>query len=138
MSIKRMHLTANLQAYTHSQGRFVMASTIATGIVEFVARERCVDASQLQSTTKLRQDLGLNGTDATEFLIKFGEEFRVDLSRCDLTVYFAPEGWDPIRGLWRLFTRRKQIPVTIADLIRSAENGQWTHSHDASASPARR
>ena len=105
-----------------------MQSAIATRVAEFLARELHVKSGRLESGTRLRQDLNVDGADAIELLDKFAEEFDVDMSGCDLTQYFGPEGWDPVRWLWRLVVDRNALPMTIADLARSAESGRWMRS----------
>jgi hypothetical protein len=103
-------------------------------VVDFVAKERAVCADRLRPETTLLGDLGTDGDDGIELLENFAREFHVDLSGCDATRYFGPEGlppWFLFHWILRAFRpgtseeRARLQPVRIADLVRSAELGRW-------------
>lgn len=84
--------------------------------------------------TTIFGDLHTDGDDGVELLEAFGEAFSVDMSRCDPTLHFGPEGcvpWAPF--YWIILPFRKGspeeraglVPVRIADLVRAAERGRW-------------
>lgn len=103
-------------------------------VVAFVAEQRCVRAERLKPGTTLFGDLGADGDDGVELLEHFAREFSVDMSGCDPSRYFGPEGVP----LWFLIDwvvlalrrgspeeRARLQPIRIADLVRSAELGRW-------------
>ncbi|HUL21718.1 MAG TPA: DUF1493 family protein, partial [Thermodesulfobacteriota bacterium] len=87
----------------------------------------------LSEDTKLLQDLGMDGTDAVEFMEAFSEKFDVDMSEFEFKKHFGPEapatlaslvryrycrlfGGDPTGGL---------IPITLRDLVSAAKVKKW-------------
>ncbi len=65
------------------------------------------------------QQSGMDGDDAVEFMSRFAEEFGVDMKSFNIRRHFGAEGlWLP--GLWK-----KQIPITISDLVAVARSGVW-------------
>ena len=65
------------------------------------------------------QRLGMDGEDAVAFMAEFAEKFQVDMTHFDIRRHFGAEGLWPA-GLWR-----KQIAITISDLIEAAKSGVW-------------
>ena len=63
-------------------------------VLSFVAQHRQTDPGKLSSTTRLAQDLGMQGEDATEFLKEFSKAFSVnpDGLRARWRQHFSPEG----------------------------------------------
>ena len=103
-------------------------------VVAFIAEQRGLPVERLRSETTLFGDLGTDGDDGVELLEGFGREFSVDMSRCDPSRYFGPEGfypWAPI--CWLVLAFREGSPeerarlesISISDLVRSAELGRW-------------
>lgn len=108
---------------------------LQTRVIDFLSNEVGVRASDLSLETTLFGDLRLDGDDAAELLEKFGREFSVDLSQFHLSDHFGPEGvwpWTVIQWLAPAFRRgtpeeRSRLkPITIADLVRSAELGKFS------------
>src|SRR5215213_5336533 len=104
-------------------------------VVNLVAEQCGVRASRITPDTTLFGDLGIDGDDGIEVLEKLAREFSVDMSRCQPCRYFGPEGfypWAPLYWIVLAFRkgspeeRARLKPVTIADLVRSAELGRWT------------
>jgi acyl carrier protein len=86
----------------------------------------------LSADTKLLQDLGMDGTDAVEFMEAFSEEFNVDMSEFEFDRHFGPEGgFGPVRLVYylycRLFGREFSglIPITLRDLVSAAKVKKW-------------
>ncbi len=103
-------------------------------VIAFVAEQVAVRADRISMTTTIFGDLHTDGDDGVELLQAFGKAFSVDMSRCDPTLHFGPEGcvpWAPI--YWIILAMRKGSPeeraglvtIRIADLVRAAERGGW-------------
>jgi Protein of unknown function (DUF1493) len=95
-------------------------------IVEFTALQTGVRRAKVTLSTRLLQDLRMDGDDAVDFFESFGETFNVDLERLWLhwPHYFGPEGLFqglPFRGL--------ELEITVQDLIDSAQAGRWLNAH---------
>lgn len=56
----------------------------------------------ISATTRLNEDLKIDGDDAVDFFTAFEKEFNVDVSNFKLGKYFNGEGFDPI-GISKLF-----------------------------------
>jgi len=101
---------------------------ISDELLSFLASELRVDRSRLKGTTRLQQDLGVDGEDGEGLLLAFSKSFAVDLSGLDLSRHFGPEaGPNPIVWLWWLltFSWPKLEPIRIGDLQASVEAGRW-------------
>jgi acyl carrier protein len=99
--------------------------------------ERCVAAaiadevrcplSQLSPQTDLFQDLGVDGDDAHDLLLRLSQEFEINLENLQFDRHFGPEGTNLFAVLlpsfWRW--RRERLPVTIADLVEAARTHNW-------------
>ena len=88
-----------------------------------------ININKLNPSTRIYEDLRIDGDDATEFFVKFQEKFDVDFSNFDLGHYFNDEGFDPI-GLRFLFLRgqqpkTKKKSITLGDLETALKNGRW-------------
>jgi hypothetical protein len=102
-----------------------------------VAAETGARAEHLTLGTTLFGDLGVDGDDAAELFEAYATEFRVDRTGLDLRRHFGPEGWPLwallIMPLWMLWMARPGephkkaglTPVTLSDLVISAEAGRW-------------
>ena len=64
----------------------------------------------LDRDTSLEEDLGLSGIDADQFILKFSNEFNVDISGFNIDDYFEPEF-----SFW-LFGKKKRRRFTIKEL----------------------
>jgi len=58
----------------------------------------------------LEQDLGMTGDDAVEFLLDYGKQFSVDMTKLDIKKYFMPEG--DVFGI----SPHKEKELTVGDL----------------------
>jgi acyl carrier protein len=101
-------------------------------VVRLVKRFAGVAGNQdLPPTTRLREDLGLDGDDAVEFLNAFAETFGVDMSAFDFGEHFGAESGLGPRTLLRAIlpgTRRSmrtKTPVRISDLMEAVSKRQW-------------
>lgn len=58
----------------------------------FVDKQGFPYVEELKETTLLECDLRITGDDAVEFILAFGQEFNVDVSKFKLDEYFEAEG----------------------------------------------
>ncbi len=87
------------------------------------------------ASTRLLEDLGLDGYDAIEFFEDFSRRFKVNLSKMDFRKHFGPEaGWNPIWSLLRILAPSTvkniskdlgRYPITINHLVLVAEKKMW-------------
>lgn len=108
----------------------------------FVAKQVCVSAEKLNPDTLLADDLGIAGDDGYELLEAFCEEFEIqNMSEIDHTEYFGTEGCDLliipyylVLDLYYLVFDREKLreelghsgmPLTLRDLVKSAEAKRW-------------
>jgi Protein of unknown function (DUF1493) len=95
----------------------------------FVAGKLDMPPETLAAGNRLQHDLGLDGADANEFMISFGQTFGVDMSEFVLTDYFGREsaGCLPLWIVWLLIPplRPKVTALSLADLERALAAGRW-------------
>ena len=89
---------------------------ISNELIEFIKNNTFVNPQKIIPDATLEQDLQLTGFDAIEFILKYGEHFKVDVSKFMAADYFAPEGednfWRKIIGIFfKLPSNRKVITV---------------------------
>jgi len=85
-------------------------------IINFVERQRWKYNFQLTRHSRLEEDLGIYGDDATEFIIAFGKEFSVDVSNFMAAEYFRGEGIDFIGPIIQFLKREKTTEKKILTL----------------------
>lgn len=61
-------------------------------IKSFIVKQIGVDELEVTKNASLQNDLGVYGDDATDFFIRFGREFNVDVSEFMAADYFRGEG----------------------------------------------
>jgi hypothetical protein len=97
-------------------------SALANEVTQFVADARGMSPNRILPTSRLLEDLGLDGDDALELMLDFFARFHVSKGGFVFNQYFGPEaGWSPLAFLWR----KPVIPITIQDLIDSATAKAW-------------
>jgi hypothetical protein len=79
----------------------IVAEAIEERVFLFVARERSVKRAKLSLSSRLNQDLGMDGDDAVEFFEKFRREFQVDFDELTerWSEFFGSEGVSLVVGL---------------------------------------
>lgn len=100
-------LTINL-AIGFQTYRIEIMEDILERIQKFVVKERWEYDFPLTRDTRLEQDLRITGIDAVNFIVAFGKEFNVDVSKFMAADYFNDEGIDIIGPLIRLFTGKQK------------------------------
>lgn len=93
----------------------------------FITKERWEYNFPLERETSIEKDLKITGDDADEFLIAFGREFKVDVSRFPIGDYFGDEGDSILPAIIRLITGKKKRQtkvLTIGHLEKAVLAGQ--------------
>ena len=102
-------------------------------VESFVSKFWLQEKSSLPENTRLQHDLGLDGTDAEEFMEAFSEEFDVDMSEFEFDSHFGPEAPPNLTTLARYLYCRlvggdpsglissELIPITLRDLVSAAK-----------------
>ena len=103
-----------------------MKSETIEVVIRFVAEETGVEPSRITAATRLGEDLGVDGDDATDLMAAFASRFSVDLGEFDHSLHFGPEaGWSPF-SVFRVFTDQEDLqPVTVGQMAEAAEKGVW-------------
>ena len=96
-------------------------------ITKLVSNEVGVRESKLTRTTRLYEDLKIDGDDAFELLKSFEQEFQVDMKNFDFNSYFAPEGIDLLGVLGNLFKKKtsSKDSLNLGDLEKAALRKYW-------------
>jgi len=75
----------------------------------FVRKEAGLSAKkELHPKTRLFEDLGQTGDDASELMVRFFKEFGVEAANFDFHRYFLMEGEGPLYALIRTIFMRKR------------------------------
>ena len=112
-----------------------MSTDLVERVVSFVAHQTGRRQSRLRLQTDL-WDLGVDGDDAHDLLLRLSEEFQINLQKMEFGRHFGPEAvFNPLAvflpGWWRW--RRERIPVTIADLVEAARTRTWPIQYTSGA-----
>lgn len=103
--------------------------TKAHKVRAFIANELAVPPESVNLTSRLRQDLKIDGADAADILEAFALSFDVDDSAFRANDYFGTGagGFAPVPGLewvlWFFGNGRPLKTLTVADLVRAVEKG---------------
>jgi len=73
----------------------------ASEVLEMLAKERGLSQTKIQATSRLLQDLGMDGDDAVDFFTSLQERFGTDLTALHegWGDHFGPEGFSCWNGL---------------------------------------
>jgi hypothetical protein len=89
-------------------------------VKSFVKEDRwACSIEDLKPSTRIKQDLGIKGADAYEFLDVFVKRFGIDASNFDFNEYFEPEGDNILFASIRSFFGKKEKSkkvLTLGDL----------------------
>jgi hypothetical protein len=89
-------------------------------VLDFVSSETRT-RKHLSGSTDIAKDLGVDGDDATEFMLKFRREFDVDLSSFRFDRYFGGEGFRLILAIKSLLGKGDvRDPLTVTLLFNAA------------------
>ena len=84
-----------------------MNNGIFDRLKRFTIKQAAVTEKEITENAGLEKDLGVSGDDAVEFIIAFGKEFNVDISKFMAADYFSPEGDTILPAIIRIFTGKK-------------------------------
>ncbi len=84
-----------------------MSSEIFESIKKFTIKQTGVSDDEVTEDAGLECDLGVSGDDAVDYIIAFGKEFNVDISRFMAADYFSPEGDSILPAIIRMFTGKR-------------------------------
>ena len=82
--------------------------TLLSKIITLIEHKMGKYKKPITLETALENDLGITGDDAVEFIIAYGKEFNVDVSKFMAADYFDAEGYDIVGPLIRWITRNKK------------------------------
>jgi hypothetical protein len=98
-------------------------------ILDFVSSETRTRKHLLSGNTEIAKDVGLDGDEAEEFMLKFQREFDVDLSNFRFDRYFGGEGFMLIPFIKSLLGKGEvRDPLTITLLCDAAKHRRWPES----------
>ena len=82
-----------------------MNKSLYEDIVFFISDFGSVKKDEISLDTAIG-DLGIDGDDASDFIVAFGDKFEVDLSDFIFKDYFIAEGFNPL-DIWYVFFNKK-------------------------------
>jgi hypothetical protein len=102
-----------------------MSESIAAHVVRSLSGKTGLPATEIQASTELLSNLGLDGDDAAEFFEELRKHFGPDLSELqkDWSRYFRPE--PTLLTVFRFGRRKTLVPITVEAVIHAVERGCW-------------
>jgi acyl carrier protein len=95
---------------------------------DFIVKQTFVDDVQITSNTIIETEFGVTGDDAYDFIIAFGKEFNVDVSKFEIGNYFKGEGDTTLITLINFFkgkkSEKKSLLLTVGDLEKAIIAGK--------------
>lgn len=85
-------------------------------LYNFLKQETGRDLNENSPDLKLEKDLGLYGDEAADFLIRFSNEFNVDIQDFDFSKHFNSEIDFISLFLYKIFNKKEKEQLTIQDL----------------------
>ena len=98
------------------------AVTKQVEVIEFLSRELAMDKSKIWPSSRLRQDLRVDGADAMQLIEAFSVAFEVDTDDFRFTDYFGekPQPQWVAYMLWIFGNGQPLKTLTVQNLIHSA------------------
>jgi hypothetical protein len=95
-------------------------------IIDLIEKKVGTISAPVLSNSKLEEDLGMTGDDASEFISEFSKVFNVDISNFDYDSYFSSEGDGVLDYFFSLIKgkKKKKMFLTISDLHESIKKGK--------------
>jgi acyl carrier protein len=96
-------------------------------VKEFTVEQAAVTEAEVTENASLENDLGVYGDDAVEFILAYGKEFNVDVSRFMAADYFDGEGDVILPSIIRAITGKKKSPkktLTLNHLVKGVIAGR--------------
>ncbi|SHJ23331.1 Protein of unknown function [Cruoricaptor ignavus] len=101
-------------------------------IIDYISNEIGIDKKKL-NVNKSLSDLGLDGDDVSEFLLKFFKTFSLEYDKANFNKFIPKESGFFINTLINLFFKKEQRnenEIYIKDLILALDNGHWVKKHN--------
>ena len=97
---------------------------------------------ELNSESRIEEDLRLTGVDAVEFIDKWAEKFNIEApDGFPYARYFGPDSLDVVRAVAGLFSKRFRdaplVPFTLGMLAEAMRRGKWDTEEIEAASVRR-
>ena len=105
-----------------------MGDDLAKRVLATIANETGCRVSKLLPQMDVCRDLGVDGDDAHELLLRLSNEFEIAMEGMEFNRHFGPEaGFNPLALMLPSWWRwpRERIPVRVADLIEAARTPRW-------------
>ncbi|MDD2793077.1 MAG: DUF1493 family protein [Sediminibacterium sp.] len=96
-----------------------MNEEIFIKLKEFIVEQAAVEETEVLHDAKIEDDLGITGDDAIDFLIAYGRNFNVDVTKFMAADYFDSEGDPILPAIIRWVTgkkKQKNKVLTVAHL----------------------
>jgi acyl carrier protein len=94
-------------------------------VIQLVAEYSGVAESSITASTRLGEDLGVDGDDASDLIAAFASRFHVDIAVFDFSRHFGPEaGFSP----FSIHPSPRLEPVTVGHLAETVERGAWSYA----------
>jgi hypothetical protein len=104
-----------------------MENDIFKKIVRFVEEERWKYTFELKRSTKLDEELTINGDDAKDFIRAFGRKFNIDVANFIAVTQFEEDGEVIIPSAVRFLTGKKKLDfaeMTLGHLEKAVIKGK--------------
>lgn len=89
-----------------------MEPLLSPALVDFIREECVISASMaITASTRLQDEFGVYGDDATDLLLAYAKAFHVDLTRFTAADYFDGEGLDVLAWFRPAKPQRKKLTV---------------------------
>ena len=105
-----------------------MPDDIYKQVIKFLSELQAEPVQGIKSSSRLREDLGLDGDDVDEFLSFLVKEFCLDISAFDFYRYFREEPHFGNLTQWLLpwhKANKRLKTITVADVVRSIQKKCW-------------
>lgn len=100
-------------------------------VLRIVSECSAVPREDLRDSTRIVQDLNLDGDDVEEILERVAATFAIDMSMYRWDRHHGPEGCNPLWLIFRpVWLREPLIPIRIADIIEAATTRRWPIRYD--------
>jgi acyl carrier protein len=107
-----------------------MSDDLSERVMQMIVDQTACRLSDLRPNTDLFRDLGVDGDDAHDLLLRLSDEFGINMENVRFDRHFGPEAslFHPLAAFTPLLPRWwrwQRIPVTVADLIEAARTQTW-------------